>query len=176
MKKRIVFFLFSFFVCYISHAQSWMWGKNGIGEGYGAGVAADGYGNCYFSGSFRNQDTLSFSGTKIFNPENKPGGASMFLVKYDRNGKVKWVAHSINYSNTDIGNGLKVALDEKNNSYVTANYIDTLILGTYTFKFPVKYLESNCYLVKYDSNGILRYCDGKRAGKPVGGKSHPVRR
>ena len=31
-------------------------------------------------------------------------------------------------------------------------------------------------MAKYDSNGILRYCDGKRAGKPVGGKSHPVRR
>jgi len=25
-------------------------------------------------------------------------------------------------------------------------------------------------LAKYDSNGVLRYCDGKRAGKPVGGK------
>jgi hypothetical protein len=25
-------------------------------------------------------------------------------------------------------------------------------------------------MAKYDSNGILRYCSGKRAGKPVGGK------
>jgi hypothetical protein len=25
-------------------------------------------------------------------------------------------------------------------------------------------------MAKYDSNGVLRYCDGKRAGKPVGGK------
>ena len=25
-------------------------------------------------------------------------------------------------------------------------------------------------MAKYDSNGILRYCDGKRRGKPVGGK------
>jgi hypothetical protein len=24
-------------------------------------------------------------------------------------------------------------------------------------------------MAKYDSNGILRYCSGKRAGKPVGG-------
>ena len=25
-------------------------------------------------------------------------------------------------------------------------------------------------MAKYDSDGILRYCDGKRRGKPVGGK------
>ena len=31
-------------------------------------------------------------------------------------------------------------------------------------------------MAKYDKDGILRYCDGKRAGKPVGGVAHPVRR
>jgi hypothetical protein len=25
-------------------------------------------------------------------------------------------------------------------------------------------------MAKYDKYGVLRYCDGKRAGKPVGGK------
>jgi hypothetical protein len=25
-------------------------------------------------------------------------------------------------------------------------------------------------MAKYDKNGVLRYCDGKRVGKPVGGK------
>lgn len=31
-------------------------------------------------------------------------------------------------------------------------------------------------MAKYDKDGILRYCDGKRAGKPVGGKKSIVRR
>jgi hypothetical protein len=31
-------------------------------------------------------------------------------------------------------------------------------------------------MAKFDKNGILRYCDGKRAGKPVGGVKNPVRR
>lgn len=31
-------------------------------------------------------------------------------------------------------------------------------------------------MAKYDKDGILRYCDGKRRGKPVGGKNHPARR
>ena len=26
-------------------------------------------------------------------------------------------------------------------------------------------------MAKYDKDGVLRYCDGKRAGKPVGGQS-----
>jgi hypothetical protein len=31
-------------------------------------------------------------------------------------------------------------------------------------------------MAKFDKNGILRYCDGKRSGKPVGGVKNPVRR
>ena len=30
--------------------------------------------------------------------------------------------------------------------------------------------QSYPVMAKYDSDGILRYCDGKRRGKPVGGK------
>lgn len=30
--------------------------------------------------------------------------------------------------------------------------------------------QSYPVMAKYDKDGVLRYCDGKRRGKPVGGK------
>ncbi|HTA27327.1 MAG TPA: T9SS type A sorting domain-containing protein [Bacteroidia bacterium] len=69
-----------------------------------------------------------------------------FFVKFDSNGNVIW--------GKNLGFALyprKVMTDNSGNVYVTGDFQDTLIFGTYTLTTSVN--STNSYLVKYDSDG-----------------------
>jgi hypothetical protein len=150
--KKLIIICFSFFTFHFSFSQSWLWSRNGIGLGYGYSVNSNGKGDCYLSGYYLSLDSIDFSGDILRKSPYNPYGNSMFIVKYDHTGNIKWANHSLNYGNTNDNNGGIVALDNSDNAYVVATFTDTVVVGSDTFIFP-KINDVSCYLAKYSSNG-----------------------
>ncbi len=159
MRKKIVLllFYFSLFTFHFSFAQSWLWGKGGIGYGFGESAGSDGLGNCYLSGYYYSDDTLSFLDSILINPPHNQNGLSSFLVKYNNSGDIQWVRQSVNYGNINWGNGGTITLDNAGNIYINAAYFDTAIIGSYTFIFPITIGTEDYWVGKYSSDGNLRW-------------------
>ncbi len=126
-----------------------LWAKSAGGIHYdrGAGIAVDGGGNCYVTGSF--QGPASFSGTILTNP------AGMFLAKYDSAGNLVWVAQAsgIPYAVVYGGSGVAFAGD---NCYVTGSVFGNAFtfFGT-TNSISVTNNDGSdaSFVAEYDSDG-----------------------
>lgn len=87
----------------------WAQSAGGAGYDYGHGIAVTPRGECYVAGSFAGEITFGNSQSK-----NKKG-RSLFVAKYDTNGKMLWSQLAGNGSSQS---GHQIAVDSKNNCYV----------------------------------------------------------
>jgi hypothetical protein len=146
MKPRLLLFSLFCFICSFSFGQSWLWGneaKRGQND-EGFAIVSDKFGNGYLTGDF--EDTLIYGGDTLYNK-----GANMYLVKYDPNGKVKWIKSSNNgHSNLSYSLGFAIATDMGGNIFVAGRFGDTISFGTETLIGKTNY---SSFLVKYNSVG-----------------------
>jgi len=148
-----------FLYCGTALGQNVQWAKRagGTDEDYGYGVAVDGLGNSYVTGSFFGTTTFGL-GEANETTLNSPGNYDMFVAKFDSSGALLWAKQAGGVNSSAEGFGL--AVDGSGNSHVTG-YFD----GTATFG-PGQNLKAagnyDLFVAKYNSSGALQWA--KRAG------------
>ena len=95
------------------------WGGTLFNNGHG--VAVDGSGNAYVTGSFR--DTVDFNPGPGVDEHTSNGYADIFLCKFDSASIFQW-AHT--WGGSDYAFGSSVAIDGSGNIYVAGDFRDTV--------------------------------------------------
>jgi len=115
--------LYDVFLSKFDSSGNFLWAKTWGGSNYdvGSGVALDGPGNVYVTGSFR--DTVDFDPGPGIDYHISNDLNDIFLSEFDSSGNFIW-AKTWGGSNYDGGSG--VALDSSGNVYVTGSFQDTV--------------------------------------------------
>lgn len=143
---------------YLAKANSdgtilWVRKAGGTKEDRGRGVAFDGSGNVFITGTIT--QSANFSGTNV----SVLGKNSMFIAKYDTSGNFQWVRTAGGCCDTTRGNA--IATDELGNAYVAGYFKDTTFFGANEL---VAEGSSDNFVVKYDPNGNVVWA--RRSGGP----------
>jgi len=145
------------FVAKFDSGGTVQWAKSMGGassQDYGRGIAVDGDGNAYVSGSFGyTADFGSYSLTSA-------GGSDIFVTKLDSGGTVQW-AKSMGGAYSDGGYG--IAVDGDGNTYVTGSFGYTADFGSYNLTSADGY---DIFVAKLDSGGTVQWA------KSMGGASY----
>lgn len=136
-----------------------VWGKDvgDIGDDFGYGIAVDGSGNVYVTGSF-GSPTITFGSTVLTNA-NTDDSFDMFIVKYDTGGNVLWARKA---GGTGYDDGNAVAVDASGNSYVAGDFESPGIgFGPDTLRnADGAGFNYDIFIAKYDPNGNLVWVKG----------------
>lgn len=120
--------------------------KSSLDYSYSTNIASDIKGNVFITGLFG--DTVNFNGNTLIGQPNLYG--TIFLAKYNSNGKGLWAVKSSNIINE--AHPIAVATDTAGNVFLSGYFKDTVTFGPYILKTGM----NDCvFLVKYDSNGNL---------------------
>lgn len=156
-----------------ANAQDFLWANRFGGEqaDYGNSVAVDHLGNVYVIGNFVDSASFDPTGTaaslvgslfKLVLPNGNPAGNSqnsIFLVKYDAQGKYVWARSFFGKQNAS---GADVAVDTAGNVYITGSFSDTADFnpGTTVNNLISKGIKDsrgintpNAFLAKYTTDG-----------------------
>jgi hypothetical protein len=128
-------------------------------------ITTDKTGSVYVTGSYTS-NPLSFynknNGSAFSSTLANLGSTDCFIGKYDTNGNVQWVAR-VGGSGNDIGNG--ITTDATGNVYVTGSYTSSPVSfynknNGPAFATTLTTLGStDCFIVKYDTNGNVQSCN-----------------
>ncbi len=132
-----------------------LWAKTADGSAVnsGSGVATDANGNILVTGEYYGS-FITFGTDTLTNP----GGANVYIVKYDNGGNILW-AKTAGGAYPD-GGGSGVATDSDGNIFVTGEYYGSFItFGTDTLTNAG---ESDMFIVEYDAGGNVLWA--KSAG------------
>ncbi len=118
-------------------------------------VSTDRQDNIYVTGYFYS-DTIQFGSFILISTD---AVADMFIVKYDKNGKVVW-------AKKEGGNGLEIpysiVIDNNNNPIIAGRFAALSIqFGTHILSQKGSY---DVFLVKYDSSGNVQWAKGAGGG------------
>jgi Beta-propeller repeat len=113
------------FVAKLSPSGKWLWAvaAGGSSEDRGRGIVVDSAGNSYITGTY--EDTAVFGVTT----HTSKGKEDVFVAKLSPSGKFLWVV-SAGGNGSDVGRG--IAVDGKNNIYVTGYLEGSAIFGSTT--------------------------------------------
>lgn len=125
-------------------AQSFLWAKKGVSQGfeYGNGIAADDSGNVYISGQI--EYSAVFENVTL----TSNGKHDILVGKYDTDGNLKWVKHA-GGNGGDVSWG--VGVDANHNSYHTGEF-ETKI-GFQAGDSLTVQGANDIFFVKYSSGG-----------------------
>jgi hypothetical protein len=118
-------------------------------------IAIDNEGNIFVAGCF--SGTVTFEGQDNTDVVlSSPGIFSIFLIKYDTNGKILWSQRSYGGPYHDCPYG--IGIDSQGNCYITGIYYEETTFGTTTlttFNDPTTTRPgaAGYFLAKYDKNG-----------------------
>ncbi|HKW13024.1 MAG TPA: SBBP repeat-containing protein, partial [Candidatus Krumholzibacteria bacterium] len=132
-----------------------LWSKRfgGPGSDVASGVAVDGSGNIFVTGSFHG--AVNFGGGNVVSPG---GNASMFLAKYDANGAHQWSEGFGGAGDPNSGAvGNAIALDGSGNVVVAGTFAGTVNLGGGNVVGAGNF---DMFLAKYDANGAHQWSHG----------------
>jgi len=122
----------------------------GSGGDYGHGVAVDGSGNAYVTGSTGSTD---FPTKNAFQPSRARGVVHAFVTKLDAGGALAYSTY-LGGSGGDGGSG--IAVDGSGNAYVTGTTASTDFPTKNAFQ-PSFAGISNAFVTKLDAGGALAY-------------------
>lgn len=125
-----------------------LWAKQvgGLNDDYASSISTDVTGNCYITGFFYIQGTVSsFGNTTI----TQAGDADIFIGKLSSNGDLLWVR---NAGGKNEDEAFAIATDIAGNSYITGYFSGVATFGN-TKQTSSGY--SDIFLVKYDAAGNL---------------------
>ena len=132
------------------------------------GIAVDGNGNIYFTGSFYGP-TMSFGSIALNNSNPNGIGTNYFTAKYDASGNAVWAVKNVGSTHAE---GIGVAVDGAGNSYVTGYFSDpTITFDTITL---TKTGSSEMFIVKYDPSGNAVWAKNSPSTNGVSGRSVSV--
>ena len=125
-----------------------LWAKQvgGQNDDYASAISTDITGNCYVTGFFFIQGTITTFGTTTI---TQAGDADMFISKFTAAGNLLWVRNG-GGKNEDAAFG--ISTDVSGNSYVTGYFSGTALFGTNRVTSTG---YSDIFLAKYDAAGNL---------------------
>ena len=162
------------FVAKYNASGALVWAKRAggsFGGDEGHGVAVDGAGNSYVTGSF--EDSATFGAGEANEATLSGTFLEIFVAKYNASGELVWAKRAGGSSSVEVGNG--IAVDGTGNSYVTGFFFESSTFGpgeanqtTLTGAFE------QIFVAKYDASGALVWA--KRAGgsSDVGVRAHSI--
>jgi len=111
------------FVSKLSSSGSWLWTKQGGGNGddYGSSITIDVNRNSYLTGIFK--DTANFGSTSLISS----GSSDVLVTKLDPNGNWLW-ANQAGGISLDYGTG--IAVDTNGTSHITGYFAETAFFGS----------------------------------------------
>ena len=153
-------------VCLVSGTalgQNLRWAKQagGADDDYGYGIAIDGLGNTYVTGSFFGTATFGL-GEANETVMSSPGNFDIFVAKYNASGALVWAKQAGGGGSS--AEGFSIAVDGSGNSYVTGSFDGTVTFGPGEAN-QTSLAAAGIYdtlVAKYDSSGALVWA--KRAG------------
>jgi len=123
------------------------WG--GPKDDRGFGVAVDGAGNVYVTGSF--EDTVDFDPDGGNDPHTSNGGSDVFLSKFDPSGDFKWAR---TWGGTGVfDGGYGIAADGLGNVYVTGEFYQTVDFDPGGGDPHSSSGSADVFLSRFDSSG-----------------------
>ena len=155
---------YAFLVKYDSNGNA-LWLKSAqtgvaTAAGINYSITTDSNKNIYLTGTFF--DTASF-GPYILTTISPLG--SIFLVKYDSNGNVKWAKSGIGANLSYViyyNESNSIVTDRVGNIYITGQLLDTITFGSYKLNTNIN-LQRDIFFVKYDTAGDIIWA---QCGKP----------
>ncbi|MFZ4521480.1 MAG: T9SS type A sorting domain-containing protein [Bacteroidales bacterium] len=121
-------------------------------------IATDAHGNIFHTGFF--SGSINFSGNIL---TSNPGKLEMFLVKYDKTGKVKWAQQTICIG--AYAEGYDLMTNDLGNIFVTGHYNGLTQFGV--FQVEATSVE-NMFVAGYDSLGscfgVYHFNNGRGVG------------
>jgi hypothetical protein len=126
----------------------WVKAAGGIYADFAFGLAVDGVGNSYITGSFNGQCT--FEDTTLVSDGIYP---DMYIAKYDVLGNAVWARRA---GGPRLEDGRAVRLDESQNVYVTGQFQDFIPMTTDSLIAE----EVDIFVLKYDAAGELVWGEG----------------
>ncbi len=127
-------------------AQTW-------GATVGYGVAADGPGNVYVTGSF--EDTVDFNPDPgVEDPHTSNGSGDIYLSKFDSSGNFEWAR---TWGGETGDQGAAVAIDGYANVYVTGNFTSTADFDPDGGDPHTSNGDRDSFLSKFDSSGSFEW-------------------
>ncbi len=154
--KTVIIAVITFINFPSSYAQTVLWAKKGISEGFenGNAIAVDDSGNVYCTGQL--EFTSVFDNYSL----NSYGQHDILLVKYGPDGTIKWIRQA-GGKGGDIGNG--IGIDAAHNVYITGEIEDSAKFGN------IKLASAGAndgFVAKYDVSGNIVWA--KVFGAPIG--------
>ena len=107
------------------------------------GVAVDGAGNCYVTGSFA--DSTNFDGTTYLGA----GGLDVFIAKYNPAGALIWIK---DFGGPSLDFSDAIAVDGNNDVYITGEFEDSMHVDAITINSAG---GADMFLIKCDSSGTV---------------------
>lgn len=155
MKRVILLTAFFFQYSYSIAQNNWLWAINGHGNALLESIATDYQGNCFAAGMLK-KDSIHFGTYSLIDTDFN---YDFYLLKLDPNGNVLWAKQTISiasskYADNDAAFG--VSTDGSGNSYLMANFPDTMLIGS-NILINSKGHDNN-FLAKYDPNGNVIWC------------------
>ncbi|WP_247235650.1 SBBP repeat-containing protein [Telluribacter sp. SYSU D00476] len=120
-------------------ATAWRAGGEAVNQG--EGVAVDGNGNLYVTGTF--QGTATFGTTTL----TASGESDVFVAKYTGKGSLLWVKKA---GGAGVDGGYSIAVDAGNSVYITGSFQGSATFGTTTL---TSLGDSDMFIAKYNSSG-----------------------
>jgi hypothetical protein len=123
----------------------WARGANKGTSQSGSGIAVDGFGNCFVTGSFNGTNT--FAGTNLISR----GNSDVLLLKYNPSGDLLW---STQAGGSGLDAGAAVVADVSGNAYLLANIRGTnAAFDNFSFSANAGDIDQDIIAAKYDSSG-----------------------
>ena len=131
---------------------NFIWAKRAGGNSNtnGNGIAIDGSGNIYVTGSF-SADTLNFGAVKLYGNST----VDAFLVKYDMNGNALWAKKG---TGTDVDQANAVSTDPTGNVYITGSFVSPYFrIGTDSIPNTTATFYKDVFIAKFDMSGNIQW-------------------
>ncbi|MFK7779277.1 MAG: SBBP repeat-containing protein [Gimesia sp.] len=136
---------YDYFIAKYDPAGKLLWAETagGTGYDYGHGIAVTPEGTCYVAGTFSGAVTFGDS-------QSKNKGRSMFVAKYDTDGKILW---SHLGGNGGSQSGHQIAVDNKGNCYLCGLITGVIELAGLQVGTETK--QPDIFLAKFSQTGKL---------------------
>ena len=127
-----------------SGIAQWVRSAGGTGSDNGRGIALDGSGNIYVTGSYNG--TATFGATT----KTSAGSSDIFVAKYNSSGTLQWV---LSAGGTGGDYSSNITVDGSGNVYLTGSFQGTATFGAIT-KTSTSTSTSDLFVAKYDPVGV----------------------
>lgn len=154
-----VLFILAALPCVLTAQEcEWLETGKGVGVERSYDVAVDNNNNYFVVADFSATFSIkNFSKTYTFTKSVSGSTFNGLLIKYDKNGEIKWTSQSIISSSSATCSYASVTTDAANSVYVLARYYNTVNFGG-SFSLTSNYAPLvNYAIIKYDSSGTIQW-------------------